>query len=622
VEYNDYRGVPVLAATQHIPLTGWGLVRKIDRAEALQDVRRMAIFEGLAAGLLIIFLVVLLLFHRREVLTRVLKQEEEKLRALLESAPDAIYIIEPSTLRILRRNRKAAEMDGYSDEEIAHMSATDLHPSEERHLLAESLGSISETGVALPICALHHRRKDGQVVPVEEMQTLVEAGNKRLVLTIVRDISERKRAEEALRESEARFRTLITDARVAMGVSRNGIALFVNTEFARLFGLENPEETIGRTILDFHAPQCHEWMKDIIRRGQQGLPTPTDFESIGRRKDGSTFPMHCAVSQINLADGPVTLGFLTDLSERKRAEEASRESEERYRTLIENSPVGIYRTTADGRILAGNPAFVQMMGYSSFEELASRNLNAPDFEPQYSRGQFAEKLEKEGRITGLESQWRRRDGSVIFVRENARAIQDEAGRILYYEGTAEDITERKRAEEALRESEQFNREVIASAQEGVAVYDREFRYQVWNRSMEELTGVPASEALGKQAFDLFPHLREQKLDLLIRRALAAEVVHAPDTPFHVPTTGKSGWVSNVYSPHFGANGQIHGVIGTIRDITERKRAEEALRVSHRFLEIANRHTEMSYLLKEFVAEVRNFTGCAAVGLRMLVWCPT
>jgi PAS domain S-box-containing protein len=94
------------------------------------------------------------------VLTRVLKQEEEKLRAFLELAPDAIYIIEPSTLRILRRNRKAAEMDGYSDEEIAHMSATDLHPSEERNSLAEKLGNISEPGVALPMYALHHRRTD------------------------------------------------------------------------------------------------------------------------------------------------------------------------------------------------------------------------------------------------------------------------------------------------------------------------------------------------------------------------------------------------------------------------------------------------------------------------------
>jgi PAS domain S-box-containing protein len=208
-EYNDCRGVRMLAATQHIQLTGWGLVRKIDRAEAMEDFRRMAIAEGMAGGLLVILLGGLLIFHRRVVMTRVLKQEEEKFRALLGPAPDAIYIIEPSTLRILIRNRKAAEMDGYSDEEIAHMSATDLYPPEERHLLLERFGNTSETGPLLRVHALYHRRKDGQLVPTEERQTVVEAGGERLVFAIVHDITERKRAEKVLSEERHLLRTLM-----------------------------------------------------------------------------------------------------------------------------------------------------------------------------------------------------------------------------------------------------------------------------------------------------------------------------------------------------------------------------------------------------------------------------
>jgi len=93
VEYNDHRGVPALAATQHIPLTGWGLVRKIDRAEAMEDFRDMAMLESVAVGLLLILLGGLLLSLRRSVMTRVRKQEEEMARALLESAPDAMVVV-------------------------------------------------------------------------------------------------------------------------------------------------------------------------------------------------------------------------------------------------------------------------------------------------------------------------------------------------------------------------------------------------------------------------------------------------------------------------------------------------------------------------------------------------
>ena len=177
-----------------------------------------------------------------------------------------------------------------------------------------------------------------------------------------------------------------------------------------------------------------------------------------------------------------------------------------------------------------------------------------------------ESLRSQG-FFSTESVHRRKDGSEFPVELVITYVQF-AGREFAC-GFARDITERKGAEKALRESEMFNREVIANAQEGVVVYDRDFRYQVWNRFMEELTGVPASATLGKQGFDLFPHLREQNVDLLLHRALAGEVVQTPDITFQVPATGKSGWVSSVFSPHRGASGEILGVIGIIRDITER-----------------------------------------------------
>jgi len=138
-----------------------------------------------------------------------------------------------------------------------------------------------------------------------------------------------------------------------------------------------------------------------------------------------------------------------EIGERKRAEKALMEAEERFRTIFENTVIGLYRTTSEGRILMGNPALVKMLGYSSFEELAELNLEKEGFDPAYSRSVFKKQLEKKGKIIGHESAWIKQDGTKLFVCESAVAIKDEKGKTLYYEGTVEDITERKKAEKKL-----------------------------------------------------------------------------------------------------------------------------------------------------------------------------
>jgi PAS domain S-box-containing protein len=134
-------------------------------------------------------------------------------------------------------------------------------------------------------------------------------------------------------------------------------------------------------------------------------------------------------------------------------EAALRESEERRSGLYNDAPIGFYRTTPDGRILMANPALLQMLGFSTFEELSARNLENEGFGPSCQRSVFMQRIEREGEIQGLETVWKKRNGSRLYIRENAKAVRAEDGHILYYEGTAEDVTERIRAEEALRQSE-------------------------------------------------------------------------------------------------------------------------------------------------------------------------
>jgi len=135
----------------------------------------------------------------------------------------------------------------------------------------------------------------------------------------------------------------------------------------------------------------------------------------------------------------------------KQAEEALKKSEEEFRGLFENAPVGIYRTTPQGQILKANPFMVKMLGYNSLDELLKRDLSVEGFEENYKRDEFKTKIEQNGSVRGLETQWLLKDGSLIYVSENANLISDENNKPLYYDGIVEDISGRKKAEQEVQE---------------------------------------------------------------------------------------------------------------------------------------------------------------------------
>lgn len=169
---------------------------------------------------------------------------------------------------------------------------------------------------------------------------------------------------------------------------------------------------------------------------------------------------------------------------------------------------------------------------------------------------------------------------LVLVRQNIALDEN----ISLYIESRKEINERKRAEDMLRESDQFNKEIISSAKEGIIVYDSKFCYIVWNHFMENLTGIPSSEAIGKSALELFPHLIEQGIDKLLEHAIGGEIATSVDTPYYIHQTGKSGWMVGTYGPFRNIDGEIIGIIGIVRDITERKLIENELRESRNKLE--------------------------------------
>jgi PAS domain S-box-containing protein len=279
----------------------------------------------------------------------------------------------------------------------------------------------------------------------DELRLKIARGLERVHLA-----EDRQRAREALRESEARWRSLVENAPdIILTVDRKGRILFTNRT---PIGATTVEEALGTNVLDYIVSEHRETVRQSLQRVFQ-TGEPDYFEAAAHGPYDTTYWYATRLGPVKRDDEVMAVTLVTrDITKQVRAEEALRESEERFRGIFENTTIGLYRTAPDGRILMANPALVRMLGYSSFDELAQRNLEGEGYAPECPRSAFKQRIESEGQVIGLGSAWVRRDGTTLFVCESARAIRDEAGNTLYYEGTAEDITERKRAEGKLRRS--------------------------------------------------------------------------------------------------------------------------------------------------------------------------
>ena len=534
-----------------------------------------------------------------------LRESEAKYRSLFESSRDAVMTLEPPSWRFTSGNQATVEMfEARNEEEFTSHGPWELSPGQQPdgRDSVEKAREMIETALreGSHLFEWTHRRLGGQEFSAIVLLSRMQSDGKVFLQATVRDITERKQAETALRESELLYHSLVEQLPQAIfRLDRAGRITFANSRYCQQMGREL-KALLGQTDADlFPADLAAQYWADSRRV----IETGQIFDAIERHSglDGRESYVHVMKSPLRGADGQIVgvQCLFSDVTERKQAEEQLRASEERFRSLYENSVVGFYRTTPDGCILMANPALLNMLGFSSLEELASRNLEDEGFEPGCSRAAFKQRLEQDGQIIGLEAGWKRSDGSTIFVRENCRAVRDESGRTVFYDGSAEDITARKQAEAALREAHEFNQQIIASAREGIIVHDRDGNHRVWNPFMEELTGFPAAKVVGQRPLDVFPFLRAYDFDRMFQRALAGEIFNSPDMFYDGGRKGRKAWTVVRFAPLRDGSGIITGVIAMLNDITERKKLErQILEVSEREQERigADLHDGVSQLL--------------------------
>ena len=325
-------------------------------------------------------------------------------------------------------------------------------------------------------------RKDGAATPVSyTLNPIIKEGELQGAVLVFFSLTERKQAEAALKESEQRFRDLFESSPDAVFVEDfDGNVLDVSPAACQLHGLER-EALIGRNVASLVPPGERETVAAAFARLVSGEVTHVEGYSV--RQDGRRVPVEIRVSHIIYDGQPALLLHVRDITESKLAEEALRESEKRYRTLLKHLPVGVYRTTPDGRFIEGNTALARLLGVDNVEVL--QQINVRDLYVDVSeRERHQEQLSSQAN-TRAEFRLKRPDGEIIWVRDYPQAHHDADGAVAYYDGILLDITEHKHAKEAVQESEHRYRTLVENAPEAIVVLDVESGHFIDSNSNAE-----------------------------------------------------------------------------------------------------------------------------------------
>jgi two-component system, cell cycle sensor histidine kinase and response regulator CckA len=404
--------------------------------------------------------------HVRDITAR--RRAEEmvvRLAAIVESSQDAI-IGKDLTGRITSWNKGAELMYGYSASEVIGKKVSILAPAGRSH---EIRGIIEEVKARRPIKNLETIRmaRSGKLIHVSLTVSPVLDSDGTLVgaSTIARDITAQKLADEALRR--ANETSIYASPVPIIAADADSRVTMWNPAAEALFGW-GEAEVVGNPIPiipeDLRAEAASLHARLLSGETLRGI------EVLRQKRNGSLATISLSAAPIRDANRKVKgiIGFMADITEQKHSEEALRQAEEKYRTIVENAVEGIYQTTPAGRYLSANPALARMLGFDSPEELiAFRNdIRTQEYVNPEMRNEFVRTLEARSFVQNFEYEAYRNDGKIIWVSENARAVRDVGGQILYFEGTVEDITHRRELEQQLRQMQKI--EAVGRLAGGVA----------------------------------------------------------------------------------------------------------------------------------------------------------
>jgi len=580
----DYRGVDVLAVTRTIPDSPWFIVGKIDRKEIYEPLYQQLRQFKIIISLLILLITIALgfwwrnqyvAFYREKYHSElVLRESELKYRNLYNNTPVMLHSIDKEG-KLLSVSDYWLKAMGYERNEVIGRRSTEfLTEKSKRYAQEKVLPEFMQKGICENI-EYQFVKKNGEIIEtlLSAVSEQDESGQVIRSLAVITDITGRKQAEQEISMLAHAMKSIkecitITDI--------NDHILFVNQSFLETYGYTY-DELIGKPISIVRSlNNPPEVVQSILPSTLQG---GWEGELLNRKKNGIDFPVSLSTSivydhyghQISL------IGVATDITERKQAEKALLESEEWFRTLFEQSGDGIIFLSLNGEIVSVNDAFAIMHGYSVEEILKKKmsDLDTPDSFTQYS-ARINQILSGESLIFELEHF--HKDGHSFPLEVTASIIT--IGAEKYILASHRDITERKNAQEALRQSEIFLRGILDSTDDGILAVDNNGKIINTNYRFAELWNIPKKLIAQKEDSALLEYVLNQLTDPELFLTKVRDLYNSERTDFDI-VQFKDNRIFERFSTPLVLDKNIVGRVWSFRDVTERKHAEESLRNSEK-----------------------------------------
>jgi PAS domain S-box-containing protein len=519
-----------------------------------------------------------------------LARTHQDLQNVTETVPDVLYTLSTEG-RLIKWNKRAEVVTGFSANELRNRLALSFVPETEQAMIAEAIQRAFREGYAE--AEGHLLTKDGKAIPYHWTgATLKDQQDHVIGLTGVgRDISEQKRIEASLRESEERYRMLVDFLPSGVFVYCEDRTAYLNQAGARILGAASPIEITDNPTFEFVHPDYREQVFANAQRILSGGEAIHRAERIYLKMDGTPIEVEVEAAPITWKGKPAIQGIFSDITERKQAEEALAQRERELRTVLDALPVGVWFTDAQGKVALANPAArailagaKQVSVRDTEQDLRWWEFTGPSAEPH--RWALTHALVKHEASLNDLLEIECLDGTRKTINSSSVPVRDEAGRITGAIVVNEDITERKRVEELLRRSEERYRTLIDTVEGVVWEVDvPTFRFTFVSSQAERLFGYPLAQWYEPDFWGshLHPADREWAIQFCLVET-RAQRAHAFEYRM-IAADGRVVWVHDLVSVVL-VDGKPAKLRGLLMDITARKRAEEALRQRERDLQHA------------------------------------